>query len=197
MTHDGRWLTLPTKRAILTGIMLLIGVMSRSSIQAGASEVQARSTAPPPLQSEFLMQLTAELDTALVIGETPQGDRRVLPVTGGTFSGPKLKGQVLSSGGDWLLFRKDGAAQQDVRMTLRTDDGALIYVSYRGVSVIPTEVRQRIMSGEDVDASTYYFRTTPYFETGSEKYSWLNKIVTVGVGKRNKSNVIYNIYAIK
>ena len=151
-----------------------------------------------PLQSEFLMQLTAELDPAQLIGDTPQGDRRIIPVIGGSFSGPQLKGQVLpGGGGDWLLFRKDGAAQLDVRTTLRTDDGALIYVSYRGVSVIPPDVRQRIMSGQDVDPAQYYFRTTPYFETGSEKYSWLNKLVTVGVGKRTKSSVIYSIYAIK
>jgi hypothetical protein len=150
-----------------------------------------------PLKFEFLMQLTAELDPAQLIGDTPQGDRRIIPVVGGSFSGPQLKGQVLAGGGgDWLLFRKDGAAQLDVRTTLRTDDGALIYVSYRGVSVIPPEVRQRIMNGQDVDPAQYYFRTTPYFETGSEKYNWLNKLVTVGVGKRTKSSVVYSIYAI-
>jgi hypothetical protein len=70
-----------------------------------------------------------------------------VPVIGGTFSGPKLKGQVLSGGGDWLLFRKDGAAQLDVRSTLRTEDGALIYVSYRGISIIPPDTRARIMEG--------------------------------------------------
>lgn len=95
------------------------------------------------------------------------------------------------------MFRKDGAAQLDVRSTLRTDDGALIYVSYRGMSVIPGDVRKRIMDGEDVSVAEYYFRTTPYFETASEKYAWLNKIVTVAVGKRTKSGVIYSIYEVK
>jgi len=169
-----------------------------SLLRANQAQTPATAADVPPPKLEFLMQLTAELDAPQVVGETPQGDRRIVPVTGGSFSGPKLKGQVLSGGGgDWLLFRKDGVAQLDVRTTLRTEDGALIYVTYRGVSIIPADARARIMAGEVVDPSTYYFRTTPYFETASEKYAWLNKIVTVGVGTRNKSSVSYHIYAVR
>jgi hypothetical protein len=177
------------------GVLVAVGMVS--SFATGQPDSDQKQETRFPLQYEFLMQFTVELDPAQVIGDTPQGDRRIIPVIGGSFSGPQLKGQVLAGGGDWLLFRKDGAAQLDVRTTLRTDDGALIYVSYRGVSVIPPDVRQRIMGGQDVDPARYYFRTTPYFETASEKYSWLNKLVTVGVGKRTKTSVIYSIYAIK
>ena len=185
-------------RVCLLFLTSLVSVGIVSPYAAGQPEMHPTQDTRLPLQSEFLMQLTAELDPAQVIGDTPQGDRRIIPVVGGSFSGPQLKGQVLAGGGgDWLLFRKDGAAQLDVRTTLRTDDGILIYVSYRGVSVIPPDVRQRIMSGQDVDPAQYYFRTTPYFETASEKYSWLNKLVTVGVGKRTKTSVVYSIYAIK
>jgi hypothetical protein len=185
-------------RISLSFLTLLVSVGIVSPFAAGQSESHQKPETRFPLQSEFLMQLTADLDPAQVVGDTPQGDRRIIPVIGGSFSGPQLKGQVLvGGGGDWLLFRKDGAAQLDVRTTLRTDDGVLIYVSYRGVSVIPADVRQRIMSGQDVDPAQYYFRTTPYFETASEKYSWLNKLVTVGVGKRTKTSVVYSIYAIK
>jgi hypothetical protein len=181
---------------VILGLLVAVGMVS--SFAASQPESDQKQETRFPLQYEFLMQLTAELDPAQVIGDTPQGDRRIIPVIGGSFSGPQLKGQVLAGGGgDWLLFRKDGAAQLDVRTTLRTDDGALIYVSYRGVSVIPPDLRQRIMSGQDVDPAQYYFRTTPYFETASEKYSWLNKLVTVGVGKRTKTSVVYSIYAIK
>jgi hypothetical protein len=183
-------------KAVFFGLFVSAGIVS--PCVTAEPESNQKPEVRLPLQSEFLMQLTAELDPAQLIGDTPQGDRRIIPVIGGSFSGPQLKGQVLAGGGgDWILFRKDGAAQLDVRTTLRTDDGALIYVSYRGVSVIPPDVRQRIMSGLDVDPKQYYFRTTPYFETGSEKYGWLNKLVTVGVGKRTKSSVIYSIYAIK
>ena len=186
------------KRFKVTLFGLLVSAGMVSALLTAEPAPNQKPEARLLLQSEFLMQLTAELDTAQLIGDTPQGDRRIIPVIGGSFSGPQLKGQVLpGGGGDWLLFRKDGAAQLDVRTTLRTDDGALIYVSYRGVSVIPPDVRQRIISGQDVDPAQYYFRTTPYFETGSEKYSWLNKLVTVGVGKRTKSSVIYSIYTIK
>ena len=179
-------------------LTLLVSVAPVPRFAAGQAGTQQKQETRFPLQSEFLMHLTAELDPAQVIGDTPQGDRRIIPVIGGSFAGPQLKGQVLAGGGaDWLLFRRDGAAQLDVRTTLRTDDGVLIYVSYRGVSVIPPDVRQRIMSGQDVDPAQYYFRTTPYFETASEKYSWLNKLVTVGVGKRTRTSVIYSIYAIK
>ena len=186
------------KRLNVVLLGLLVSVRMISPFAVAQTESHQKPGTRFPLQSEFLMQLTAELDPAQVIGDTPQGDRRIVPVIGGSFAGPQLKGQVLAGGGgDWLLFRKDGAAQLDVRTTLRTDDGALIYVSYRGVSVIPPDVRQRIMGGEDVDPAQYYFRTTPYFETASEKYSWLNKLVTVGVGKRTKTSVTYSIYAIK
>ena len=84
----------------------------------------------------------------------------------------------------------------DVRITLRTDDGCLIYMSYRGVTSITPEVIQRITRGESVDPTEYYFRTTPVFETGAEKYSWLNRIVAVGVGQRLPTAVSYMVYEI-
>jgi hypothetical protein len=143
------------------------------------------------------MKLSAELDEPQPIGETPFGGRRIVYVKSGEFSGPRFKGDVLPGGGDWVLVRKDGVTQLDVRITLRTEDGALIFVTYRGVSNIPPELRKRILNGETVDPSEYYFRTTPYFETAAEKYAWLNKLVTVGVGKRTATGVEYSVYAIK
>ena len=101
---------------------------------------------------------------------------------GGTFEGPRLKGEVLPGGGDCLVFRPDGAGELDVRATLRTDDGHLIYTYYRGIIQASPEVTQRVAQGESVDRSEYYFRTAPVYETASEKYSWLNRIVAVAVG---------------
>ncbi len=152
---------------------------------------------PLPLQSEFLMQLSADLADPQELGETPLGGRRIVYVTGGEFSGPGLKGKVLPGGGDWLLVRKDGVGQLDVRITLRTDDGELIFASYRGLVSIPPDVSQRIRNGEAVDPSEYYFRVVPFFETASEKYAWLNKLVTVGVGRRTTTDVSYSVYAIR
>jgi hypothetical protein len=81
----------------------------------------------------------------------------------------------------WLLVRRDGAGQLDVRITIKTDDEALIYMRYEGI--LAGEALPRVLGGEAVPPAEYYFRTTPYFETSSQKYAWLNKIVAVGVGQ--------------
>jgi len=148
------------------------------------------------LKSELLGELSVDLEEPLEVGATPHGVRRIYRVKGGTFEGPKLKGQVLPGGGDWLLIRPDGAGELDVRATVRTDDGHIIYVYYRGILHAPPEVAQRILRGEAPDPPEYYFRTTPCFETGSEKYGWLNRTVAVGVGKIGPNWVGYTVYAI-
>jgi hypothetical protein len=120
----------------------------------------------------------------------------IASVKGGTFEGPKLQGVVLPGGGDWLLIRPDGVRELDVRITLRTDDAHLIYMSYRGIFHISPEVLQRILYGEAVDPAAYYLRTTPVFETAAEKYGWLNRTVAVGIGERQPSGLGYEVYAI-
>jgi hypothetical protein len=128
--------------------------------------------------------MSADLAEAQDVGATPQGNRRIYYVTGGTFEGPKLKGEVLPGGGDWALVRPDGAVQLDVRATLRTEDGELIYTTYRG-----------IIRGAP-DSPDFYFRTAPMYETASEKYGWLNQIVAVGVGKLTSKGVSYSVYQV-
>ena len=144
---------------------------------------------------EFLYEITmdAEVDD---LGPTPSGRRRIVRVTGGRFEGPKLKGTVLAGGGDRVLERGDGTRALDVRITLRTDDGHLIYVQYPGRFHGAADVMQRIVRGEVVDASEYYFRTAPLFETASEKYGWLNGIVAIGIGRRTRQQVAYTVHAI-
>jgi hypothetical protein len=118
-------------------------------------------------------------------------------VSGGNFNGERIRGIVLPvAGSDLLLSRADGTSQQDVRMILRTDDGTLILMTYRGVRHASPEVNDRIARGEPVAASEYYLRTAPFFETSSPKYSWLNKIVTIGVGERQPQSVVYQIFEI-
>lgn len=136
------------------------------------------------LKTEFLFTMSADLAEAQDVGATPQGNRRIYYVTGGTFEGPKLKGEVLPGGGDWALVRPDGAVQLDVRATLRTGDGELIYTTYRG-----------IIRGAP-DSPDFYFRTAPMYETASEKYGWLNQIVAVGVGKLTPKGVSYSVYQV-
>ena len=165
-------------------------------IVAHLSVAGAQQTPVPP-KTEFLMQLHADLEQPQNLGDTPLGGRRIFYVKDGSFAGPRLKGQVLPGGGDWVLLRKDGVSQLDVRITLRSDDGCLVFVSYRGLVDIPPDLRARIAKGEDIPANRYYFRITPFFETECQKLAWLNKVVAVGVGKRSATAVTYDIFAIR
>ena len=149
------------------------------------------------IETKHLFTMPVEVETPLqMVGATPIGDRRIAKVTGGSFTGPEMKGSILPGGGDWLLLRADGTLQLDVRVTLKTDDDALIYMTYRGFRHGPPEVMQRLNKGEEVDPSEYYFRISPFFETGTEKYDWLNRVVSVGTGHRLASGPVYEIYQI-
>jgi hypothetical protein len=118
------------------------------------------------LRLQHLCTLDIMVGRMQAIGAGPQGERRIAEVTGGTFQGPRLNGRILPGGADWILVRSDGVTQLDVRVTLETNDGALIYLSYRGLRHGPPEVMEKLARGETVSPSDYYFRTTPVFETG-------------------------------
>ena len=149
------------------------------------------------LRSRPLFTLTMKLPPTIEMGGTPAGNRRVFTVSGGTFAGERLRGDVLAQGSsDLLLVRSDGSSQQDVRLLLRTEDEALILMTYRGVRHASAEVNERISRGETVPASEYYLRTAPFFETSSAKYSWLNRIVSVASGERTPDGVTYDVFEI-
>lgn len=149
------------------------------------------------LNSRHLFTLLITLHPTLELGRTPAGERRIFPVSGGRFEGERLKGSVSPQiGSDLLLGRLDGSFQQDVRLLLLTEDGAMILMTYRGVRRASAEVSQRLASGEIVDPSDYYLRTTPYFETSSDKYAWLNGIVAVALGARRVDGVEYDVHEI-
>ena len=152
--------------------------------------------AVPELQSEFLFTLTGTVEKPLDIGRTPAGERRIFPITGGAFEGPRIKGRVLPGGSDAMLIRTDGVVLPNVRMTLQTDDDQLLFMTYGGMRHGPAEVMERLARGEPVDASEYYFRINPQFETASSRYAWLNKILAIGNGHRLPSGPIYHVYQI-
>lgn len=150
----------------------------------------------PAIETRHLMTLTIAVASPLQeVGATPHGGRRIARVTGGTVEG-RVSGRILDGGGDWLLARPDGSTTLDVRLTIEADDGALIYVSYRGVRHGPPEVMQRLAAGERVDPGSYYFRIAPSFETASEKYGWLNRIVAVGTGDRRPEGPVYDVFEV-
>jgi len=149
------------------------------------------------LKSRHLFTITMKLPPTLELGDTPAGNRRVFTVSAGEFAGDRLRGEVLPQGSsDLLLVRADGASQQDVRLILRTDDRALILMTYSGRRHASPEVTARIAGGERVSASDYYLRTAPFFETSSPTYAWLNKIVSVGIGERLADGVDYEVFEI-
>ncbi len=152
---------------------------------------------PPPIQLDYVTRVTVHVDTPLLLGHTPLGERRIINITGGHFAGPKLTGEVLSGGADWQLVRPDGAALLEAHYTLRTHDGALIYVHNRGIRHGPPDVLARIAEGELVDPALYYFRATPTFETGSPAYAWLNNLITVCSGARTRDAVLLDFYAVQ
>jgi hypothetical protein len=149
------------------------------------------------LRSRHLFTILIELHPILDLGATPAGQRRIVPVSGGRFTGERLRGEVLPhAGSDLLLTRSDGAFQQDVRLALQTHDSALILMTYRGIRHSSAEVANRIARGESVSPHEYYLRTAPFFETAAPAYAWLNRIVTVGVGERRPNGAAYDIFEI-
>ncbi|MCG6891998.1 MAG: DUF3237 domain-containing protein [Desulfobacteraceae bacterium] len=150
--------------------------------------------APPPLR--FLYRSVVIVAEPLSVGRIAAGERRIINITGGSFSGPHLSGVILPGGADWQIIRSDGITEVEARYTLQTHDGALIYVVNRGLRHGPEDVMARLAAGEQVDPSLYYFRTTPEFETGSPEYSWLNGVVAVAVGERQASEVVITVYQV-
>jgi hypothetical protein len=150
------------------------------------------------LKTDFLCTVTAYVDWRQVIdlGVTPHGTRQIIYITGGTFEGPRIKGDVLPGGGDWFVRRADQMVELDVRCVLRTDDNHLIYCCLRGINEMTAEIAIKAIRGEPGDSSKYYFRVTAVMETGSKKYDWLNRIVAVGVGSLMPAGVQYKIYTV-
>jgi hypothetical protein len=148
------------------------------------------------LKLEPLLRAEITLAPPQELGETPLGRRRIIPITGGSFRGDRLAGRVLPGGADWQLIRADGVAELDARYTLETEDRALIYVRNFGYRHGAAEVIQRLAAGEPVDPSLYYMRTTPRFETGAERYKWLNRIVCVATGARRAAAVELEVFEV-
>ena len=151
----------------------------------------------PELKTRHLFTITMKLPPTLELGDTPAGSRRVFTVSGGEFHGDRIRGEVLpEASSDLLLVRQDGSSQQDVRLILRTDDSALILMTYRGRRHASPEVSARIARGEQVSPSDYYLRTVPFFETSFTRYEWLNRIVSIGIGERLADGVKYEVLEI-
>ncbi len=154
------------------------------------------SRLPEPRLTQ-VYRLEAALGEPLDIGDISHGHRRIVPQTGGTFTGPELNGTLLPGvSADWQTVLPDGTAIGDIRSTLRTDDGALLYVQSRSVRHGSPKVLARLARGDDVDAREYTFRAATQIETASRDLDWLNKGVFISVGARRQGHVIYDTYLV-
>ena len=149
------------------------------------------------LELSPLMRVKVTLEPVRDLGDTPLGRRRIIGITGGSFSGARLSGKVLPGGADWQLIRADGVAYLDARYTLETADGALIYVNNKGYRHGPPEVIARLARGEQVDPALYYMRATPWFETAAPAYAWLNRTICVCTGARRSASVELDFYEVR
>jgi hypothetical protein len=148
-------------------------------------------------QFEWLYDMAVDVELPpRQVGDVGRGSRVVVALTGGRFEGPRLGGRVLPGGGDWALVRADGTAELDVRGTLETHDGALLYLTYRGYLTRAPEVMPRWLAGEAIPHEEHYLAATPYFETAAPQYSWLMQTVFVGLGTLVPGGVRYRVYAV-
>ncbi len=145
---------------------------------------------------EFIFAARVTVDVPLELGDVGKGGRRIVPITGGDFCGPQLQGAVLTGGADWQVLRSDGVAELEARYTLRTDDGALIYVRNHALRHGPAAVMAALAAGRPVEPDAYYFRGAAFFETGAERYVWMTKHIIVCTGHREPAAVMLQFHKV-
>lgn len=142
-----------------------------------------------------LFVLREQVPPLFIVGQTPNGFRRIGVVPGGSFEGERLSGEVVS-GNDWQSVRTDSCIKLDVRLLLKATDGALIVMTYTCLRAGTPDVIEKLDKGEAVDPSSYYFRMSPMFETSAPQYDWINRIIAVGLGHRFADGPLYSIFEV-
>jgi hypothetical protein len=151
----------------------------------------------PEPKLDYAFTVRATLSPPVVIGEGPEGLRRFIPITGGTFDGPLLSGKVVPGSGDWQVVRDDGALSVEARYTLEASDGVLIAVNNRGIRHAEPEIMAKLSRGEPVPASSYYFRTCALFEAPvSSPHAWVNRCLFVATAEREPNAAIIHFYRL-
>jgi hypothetical protein len=143
---------------------------------------------------DFIFAAQVAVDPPLDLGDVGKGGRRIVPITGGDFAGPQMRGKVLPGGADWQILRGDGVAELEARYTLRTDDGALIYVRNHALRHGPADVMAALAAGRPVDPSRYYFRGAAFLETSAARYAWISKCIVVCSAEREPASVKLKFY---
>ena len=153
-------------------------------------------TLPPPTL-EHLCDLAVTIAAPVEVGQTPAGLRRMIPITGGTVTGPLVKGKVLAGGADFQLILEGGThAHLDARYVIELDDGSRVFVQNTALRVASHENSQRIMSGQPVNPDEVYFRCQPKLEATTPKWAWLSESQFIGTGRRAPDGVFLSFYRV-
>lgn len=150
----------------------------------------------PSPNLEFVFDAHVTVDAPLDFGDVAKGSRRVVPITGGDFAGPRIRGKVVPGGADWQILRADGVSELEARYTLWTDDGALIYVRNHALRHGPSDVMAALSAGRPVAPGSYYFRGATFFETGAERHAWLTTHIIICTGARERLGVKLKFYKV-
>jgi hypothetical protein len=145
---------------------------------------------------EYAFEIRVDIEPHLRIGRSADEELSFTPISGGSVSGPLLNGVVLPGGGDWAVERS-GTAQLEARYLLRADDGAVIDILNRGYYRATPEVIERVMTGENVPETEYYFRTAPVFQTDAAPHRWLAEHQFVGLARDEDGQVCIRIYVVR
>jgi hypothetical protein len=153
-------------------------------------------TAPSPPRLDLIFAAHVSVGAPLDLGDVGKGGRRVVPITGGEFAGPDIRGTVVPGGADWQILRSDGVSELEARYTLRTDDGALIVVRNLALRHGPAEVMAALAARRTVEPGSYYFCGATFFETGAPRYAWMTKCIVICTGEREPAGVKLRFYKV-
>jgi hypothetical protein len=158
---------------------------------------QPPAPAAQPPKLTLAMTLRVQVGAPMELGDVPRGRRRIIPILGGTFEGPTVRGKVLPGGADWQIVRADGLAELDTRYALQTEQGSLIYIQNAGMRHAPPDVTKKLLAGEAVDPAQVYFKTVPTFETSATELQWLTRAIFVGTGERYPTEVVIRVWKLE
>ena len=155
----------------------------------------------PTLRTKYVFTITARIGKVTSAGEIGTGVRRIIPITGGEVKGPGLDGagiwgSVCAFGADFQIIRPNELIELEAKYAFETEDGATVYVENRGIRFGPVDLLQKLKRGEPVDPALIYFRTTPRFETGHDKYRWLMQHLFVASAARHADRVVVDVHVV-
>jgi hypothetical protein len=143
-----------------------------------------------------MCRITCDVGEVVSLGNTTHGERRYVPLGGGTVTGAEFNGRIVPGGVDWQLRRGDGVLEIEAHYVVRADDGSLVEVRSSGLRHGPADVMARLARGDAVDASEYFFRTVIRFTTGAPAWEHLNKVMAIAVGSRDARRVVLDVYRL-